>query len=113
MITLMTLAKFHYELGFIGQDECRERVHIALWLSDKFDRDPRLESLEEVNDGCEKYDSENEAVILKNPSGKSAVPGNEDDWLELLCLKTWVFTKADPDSYPSIPHGHYKSQNNP
>ena len=113
--TLITLAEFHYELGFIVQDEYRERILVALWLSDELDGgDPRLESLEEeINDSCEKFESENGAVVLKKASGKSAAAGNEDDWLELLCLNTWVFTKADPDSYPSVPHGHYKSQNRP
>ena len=113
--TLITLAEFHYELGFIGPDECRERVQVALWLSGELDGgDPRLESLEEeINDRREKFESENEAVISKRVFGNSAAAGNENDWLEFLYLNTWVFTKADPDSYPSIPHGHYKSQNKP
>lgn len=112
--TLITLAEFHYELGFIGQDEYRERVHVALWLSDKLDGDPRLESPEEgINDSREKIESENEAVVLRKASGKSSAAGSEYDWLEFICLNTWVFTKSDPDSYPSVPHGHHKSQNKP
>ncbi len=48
--TLITLAKFHYKLGFIGLDEYRERVHVALWLSGELDDgDPRLESPQEEN----------------------------------------------------------------
>ncbi|MEL6092686.1 hypothetical protein [Plesiomonas shigelloides] len=113
--TLITLAEFHYRLGFIGLDEYQERIHVALWLSDMLDgNDPRLESPEsEVNDSREKFELQNEAVILRNGSGNSTAIGSEDDWLEFLCLNTWVFTKADPDSYPSIPHGHHVNQNNP
>ncbi len=112
--TLIILAEFHYELGFIGLDEYRERVHVALWLSGELDcGDPRLESPEEqINDSREKIESENEAVISKNVSGKNTAASDKDNRLEFLCLNKWVFTKADPDSYPSIPHGHYKSQNN-
>ncbi|WP_216712728.1 hypothetical protein [Pseudoalteromonas sp. TB64] len=45
---------------------------------------------------------------------KAKVDGSNDNenWLEFLCLGIWVFTKADPDSYPSVPHGHFKNQNN-
>jgi len=35
-----------------------------------------------------------------------------NDWIEFICLSTWVFTKADPDPFPSVPHGHFKKQNN-
>ncbi|GIU50752.1 hypothetical protein TUM4438_37890 [Shewanella sairae] len=113
--TLITLAEFHYELGFIGQDKYQERINVALWLSGKLDGgDPRLEPPEEeMNDSREEFESENEAVVLKNASGKSSTGRNEDDGLEFLFLNKWVFTKADPDSYPSVPHGHYKSQNKP
>ena len=34
----------------------------------------------------------------------SSLPGIE---------KTWVFTKADPDPLPSVPHGHFKDKDNP
>jgi len=113
--TLITLAEFHYELGFIGHDEYQERVHVALWLSDKLDgSDPRLESSkEEVINDRKSFEPEDEAVVLKDTSGKGGLAGNEDDWLEFLCLGTWVFTKSDPDSYPSVPHGHYKCRNRP
>jgi hypothetical protein len=81
--TLRTLAEFHYELGFIGQDEYRERVHVALWLSGELDGgDPRLESPdEEMNASHEKFESENDAVVSKNVSGKStAVSGDAVDF---------------------------------
>ena len=113
--TLITLAEFHYELGFIGYDEYRERVHVALWLSDELNgNDPRLDpTKDEIPNEQESFSSEDKAVVLKDSSGRKVSTANEDGWLEFLCLGVWVFTKADPDSYPSIPHGHYKSQNRP
>ena len=45
---------------------------------------------------------------MKNNSTSNT---DEENNLEFLCLGVWVFTKADRDSYPSIPHGHYQNQN--
>ncbi|MCZ2722647.1 hypothetical protein O1D97_13770 [Marinomonas sp. 15G1-11] len=111
--TLITLAQFHYELGYIGHDEYRERVDVALWLSGEIDdEDPRSEHQEEeLDNNRERCDTMNDAFVVKSDSGEKFPTGNEDNWLKFLCLNIWVFTKADPDSYPSVPHGHYKSQN--
>lgn len=35
------------------------------------------------------------------------------DWLEFVAFGHWYFTKSDPDPYPSTPHGHFQSANNP
>lgn len=112
--TLITLAKIHYGLGLIGQDEYIERARVARWLSAELQGgDPRSESQEEeINDNREMYDTESEAVAIKDSSGKSTLTDNEDNHLELLCLNIWVFTKSDPDTYPSVPHGHYRNKNN-
>ena len=37
---------------------------------------------------------------------------DEDDTLAFIAWKTWYFTGSDPDSYPSVPHGHYQNENN-
>lgn len=111
--TLVNLAEIHYELGLIDYDEFNERVGIALWLSDGLDVDPRdgSEGITESNnlDGSEREKNQ-DSVIAKIDSGKSNVE-NDESWLEFLCLGVWVFTKSDQDPYPSIPHGHFKSQN--
>jgi len=111
--TLITLAEFHYELGFIGYDEFRERIEVAMWLSDEDDRnDPRLDSEEEpIPNNKEDSEDQSEPVISRFSSGRSTSDGDEENVMEFLCLGVWVFTKADRDSYPSIPHGHYRSQN--
>ena len=108
--TLIILAEFHYEFGFIGYDEFRERIDVAMWLSDEGDRnDPRLDSEEEpAPNDKENGEDQSESVISRPSSGRNSSDGDEE---EFLCLGVWVFTKADRDSYPSIPHGHYRSQN--
>lgn len=111
---LVTLAKIHYEFGFIGYDEFNERVRIALWLSDEekeYLSDPRIESEEDLIPAKSEDSECNDSVIAKIKDSKEAQKNIDEIWIEFLCLGLWVFTKADPDSYPSVPHGHYKSQN--
>ncbi|MBL0576349.1 hypothetical protein [Aeromonas caviae] len=115
--TLITLAEFHYALGLIGCHEFNERIIMAQWLADA-DKgrwpDPRLEFGEEsVPPEQDHAAHESEpAVSYTTASSKENTNRDDTDWMEFLCLGTWVFTKADPDPYPSIPHGHYLSQNN-
>ena len=114
--TLVTLAEIHYDFGLIGHDEYCERISVALWLADAHsgsELDPRTDSDEETSEDKE-YESEHNGkqgtVITRTDSGQPTQKDN-DNWMELVCFGTWVFTKADPDSYPSVPHGHYKNQN--
>lgn len=111
--TLITLAEFHYELGYIGHDEYLERINVALWLSDtNCGSDPRLDGEEEqLLNARENEEKENEYVVSKTPSGKGGSSEDQENSIEFICLGVWVFTKADKDPYPSIPHGHYRSQN--
>ncbi|WP_323913478.1 hypothetical protein [Aeromonas veronii] len=115
--TLITLAEFHYALGLIGHHEFDERIAMAQWLSDE-DKghrpDPRLE-LGEESGPPEQDNTSNEfeqAVSYTIVSSGEISDKDDPNWMEFLCLGTWVFTKADPDPYPSIPHGHFLSQNN-
>lgn len=114
---LETLAIFHYELGLIGRAEYEERIEIADWLSrDSTGKsiDPRIDAADSEeapfdNEKPKEYEGEAvEASIRGTPSNPNA---NDDDWIQFLCLGVWVFTKSDPDPYPSIPHGHYQSKN--
>lgn len=111
---LITLANFHYELGFIGCHEFNERIQVAQWLSEEDGAgspDPRLESDEEPQFEEQKnHDLEFESASsgLKEETSKP----DDKDWIEICCLEQWVFTKSDPDPYPSIPHGHYLNQKN-
>ena len=109
--TLITLAEIHYEFGFIGCDERNERISVALWLADETEdhmNDPRNDS-EDDSILNEKYEY-NDSVIVKPDDGGASQQEKDDNSIEFLCLGLWVFTKADPDSYPSVPHGHFKSK---
>jgi hypothetical protein len=106
---LINLAEIHYSLGFINRNELEERFLVALWLSEEIDKDPRVDLSEEDNlsreDGNEEYCEEGLTPRVVSPEN------HDDEWMEFLCLNKWVFTKSDPDDYPSVPHGHYESQN--
>ncbi|MCD6115408.1 hypothetical protein J7K93_00190 [bacterium] len=114
--TLIILAELHYEFGLIGYDEFNERIKVALWLNDEVEcpvTDPRDQYEEDVvrkNNETTENEELSDSVVSTIDGGETNNIKNEDNWLEFLCLGIWVFTKADPDSYPSIPHGHYKSQ---
>lgn len=117
--TLITLAEIHYEFGLIGHDELRERIRVALWLADEIvgrTADPRTGS-EKKASARDHHELEqgqgDEQVAAISRAGSGSKYSKEDDknWMEFICLGTWVFTKADPDSYPSVPHGHYRNQN--
>lgn len=110
---LINMAEIHHQLGFISHDEFWERVEIAQWLSDEAGEtaDPReigveVDPEEEIN-----KDVGDDSIISKISEGNEGFSNNDENWLEFLCLGIWVFTKSDPDSYPSVPHGHHKSQN--
>ena len=117
MRTLLTLANIHYEMGLISYSEFSERNGVALWLSDELPEDvidPRPDD-EEESLGTEEVNIDTDGVeiaIASFENGTKKLDDGDEKWLELTCLNTWVFTKSDPDSYPSVPHGHYQSQNN-
>ena len=110
--TLITLAQLHYDFGLINYEEFNERFGVALWLADELPSsviDPRNESIEysEERETCEKTES-----ISQYGVSYTIHKDNREGWLEFLFAGIWIFTKADLDSYPSVPHGHYKKQNN-
>lgn len=109
------MAEVHHQLGVINHDEFCERVEVALWLSDdaEVSSDPR-ESVGEGLDPEEEShedDGESDSIISKISDGNGGSSKNNENWMEFVCLGVWVFTKSDLDPYPSVPHGHYKSQN--
>ncbi|MDH4394624.1 MAG: hypothetical protein QE278_02990 [Limnobacter sp.] len=112
---LINMAEVHHQLGLISHDEFWERREVALWLSEDNEvrSDPRVilgEDAKLVEDSNEDF-GENASVISKISNGKGGPSENDENWIEFLCLGVWVFTKSDPDSYPSVPHGHHNSQN--
>ena len=112
---LINLAQFHHELGMISYDEFRERVQVAFWLLDDVEKssDPREGSAVDAESEEEKHEDVDErgSITSKINDGKGSSGNNDENWIEFLCLGIWIFTKSDPDSYPSVPHGHYRDQN--
>lgn len=113
--TLIFLAELSWALGLIGIDEFEERIEIALWLSDDSEEtlDPRLFERGKEFENHIKEDFE--APVTKKDEkidSSSEDYDNEDNILAFVAWSTWYFTGADPDNYPSVPHGHYQSASN-
>ena len=112
--TLITLAEFHFAFGYIGLNEYQERINVASWLAGGSDKngDPRIQQdSKEGSSEKENLECAKEAEVFTTSTSGQISDGNDKDLIELVCLGKWVFTKADPDSYPSVPHGHYNSRN--
>lgn len=102
---LINLAKSHYSLGLINTNEFNERIAVANWLSDEIKRDSYQKQSEEKSTEVFEYDEDLLTHSTTTPLS------HDDEWFQFVCLDKWVFTKSDPDSYPSVPHGHYECQN--
>lgn len=103
--TLIVLAELSFELGLIDVTEYEDRYRVAIWVGEddtslEVHSDPREPPAPE----SEPKESEDEHAQVGG-SGKV----DEPDWIELLVLGKWLFTKSDPDAYPSTPHGHLHS----
>jgi hypothetical protein len=110
--TLISLARFNLEFGLIGVDEYIERCQVAFWLNDKDGDllDPRNIA---VSEGRREGREHSPADDASEPSPKGGDQGPiESDSGELEFLfQGWIFTKSDPDPYPSTPHGHWRDPN--
>jgi hypothetical protein len=109
--TLLFLAEFSFELGLIDLSEYIERSRVAHWLADD---DPSWADPREPNPG--EFDEPDPADPASNGELTQVVgtgKPEDPDWLELIVLGKWLFTRSDPDSYPSTPHGHLHSANRP
>jgi hypothetical protein len=110
--TLLTLAKFNLQFGFIGIDEYIERYEVALWLGDPNGKrlDPRDTVLsEDLREEKERGSADN-ASEPPQKGGGDGLRESDSGEVEFL-FQGWVFTKSDPDPYPSTPHGHWRNQN--
>lgn len=108
--TLVTLAEMHHRFGLIGISDLKERLQIAAWLADDTDQlpDPRLVE----GDEGEPEREDDAGPGAPGVTTRQGTPRGPDDpgYLEFLFMG-WVFTKADPDPYPSTPHGHWGDKN--
>ncbi|WP_335901491.1 hypothetical protein ACOI2Q_07030 [Shewanella algae] len=103
---LINLAELHFEFGLIGRDELNERISVALWLNEELLSDV----IDPRNENSEGDESHYDEIEGKEAGVTVSLKENSDDWIEFLFNGVWVFTKADADSYPSVPHGHFQSQ---
>lgn len=110
--TLTVLAELHYEVGLIGIDEFTERLEIARWLGDDSLADPR--GVSGPDNGDDSFVREVREANVGGPVGQSGEKRSDEDHstVEFIWL-SWVFTRQDPDPYPSTPHGHLNSSNRP
>lgn len=110
--TLLVLAEFNFKLGLIDISEYMERRSVACWLADD---DPSLADPREPNSAEGEESIEQADSVSNNELTQIAGSGKPDDpgWLELLVLRKWIFTRSDPDPYPSTPHGHLHNANRP
>ena len=110
--TLILLADFSFQLGLIDLSEYMGRIEVAHWLSEKGSStaDPRAPQIDEDVAKIEDIERfENSETVRRTGTDKIAEP----NWLELVLLSKWYFTRSDPDSYPSTPHGHLNDANRP
>lgn len=106
--TLITLAEIHYDLGLISHDEYCERIDIALWLSGKHDiNDPRElpKNSPALQPDIPKIHGNGKIILHPKSAAGEALPNSQ----KFLCFGYWIFTKADVESYPSVPFGYYKN----
>lgn len=98
--TLITLAEIHYDLGLIGHNEYCERIDVALWLSGQYDSEDPRELPHNYSP------TQSSPLTVHNNSRIVIHPQTQEKY---LCMGVWIFTKADAESYPSVPFGFYKN----
>ena len=108
---LQILADLNFEVGLIGISEYGERLAVAQWLMDESSivADPRQPPLEERHESGEadaNADSPDDNRRERDVGGP-----DQSRYAEFLFKSKWLFTRSDPDPYPSTPHGHLQSAN--
>ena len=114
MGTLIFFADVSFDFGLIGIDEYHERIEVALWLYDNGEgtrEDPRRPVTERQASDEDRGDLDHTLAKYAQGSGTASDSTEKISILELIALGVWYFTGSDPDSYPSVPHGHYQSAN--
>jgi hypothetical protein len=109
--TLLVLNEFSFALGLIDITEYIERTKIAHWLADD---DPAL--VDPRDSSPEQREAPRREEVDPPSNGElTQIVGtgkpDDPDWLKLLVLGKWMFTRSDPDPYPSTPHGHLHNVN--
>jgi len=111
--TLAVLAEVSFAVGLIDFSEFNERMKVARWLADDdpFTVDPREPDRNEDDEPVTaRSDSHWEGEPIQVASAQEGIASGQ---LELVVLGRWLFTRSDPDPYPSTPHGHLHNANRP
>lgn len=109
---LLFSADLHHAYGLIGAHEHHERSMVAHWLAIPSMADPRRASASPEERDEEPTPGDEGAVEQRTLDPGAKIPSREyPDDLEFIFQKRWHFTGADPDPYPSVPHGHLDSEN--
>jgi hypothetical protein len=110
--TLIALARFNLQFGLIGIDEHIERCEVALWLDDRNGKrlDPRAAAASEEHHEEKERGSADNAGDPPQKRGGDGPHESDSGEVEFL-FRGWIFTKSDPDPYPSTPHGHWRNPN--
>jgi hypothetical protein len=107
---LFTLASLSFDLGLIDVTEYHERCRVALWLEDgdpsaTDPREPNLDTCVDPEASADFHQDANPVRLIKKRTP------DDPNVLELILLSKWLFTRSDPDPYPSTPHGHLHNPN--
>lgn len=111
-IFFIKLSKIHYELRLIDSEEFIDRLEMAKWLFGDREDDPRIK-FDDNNLREQDFNNNENNVICSRTKERHTDKTLTISFMTSLGQYSWVFTKSDPDSYPSIPHGHLNDQNNP
>jgi hypothetical protein len=106
-----TISMREYHLRLIGISDLLERLEVLRWLIDSGDAtDPRptFNHKETRRQPEDSGDYEGRRIRTVHTS-------DDEVWhLQFLprgLSNPWIFTKGDPDPYPSVPHGHLNHKN--
>ena len=86
----------------------------AAWLenTDPLSADPRVPFFERGNDRDSELETDNSSWTEETtPKGAGKGTRKTPPRPHLVFKRQWYFTGADPDHYPSVPHGHHSSPN--
>ncbi|GAB3446064.1 hypothetical protein [Insolitispirillum peregrinum] len=114
---LIDIAFLSFRVGLIGYEEYTERYNMAVWLTDESGTvsDPRIDAYGGEYTSKPPHEEAPDMEVTdcsRSERASNGAPFNPPD-LMYFRFNAWHFTGSDPDPYPSVPHGHYESENNP
>lgn len=113
------LTDWEFRVGIIGIADWVEREQVFEWLLDNEatqNADPRGAVGREREERRLPQESPPEEESTQEPSGPAQGHNEEENpplqFIPAGLPHRWLFTKDDPDFYPSVPHGHLNNKTN-